>query len=93
MHRVDFTEKFSAALGSLSGVMASFFGPFVSRLRATPHVLWYYLHTSYLPRAWMSMDLNLIVACEVLRVVDELLMNPINFHVDPSSHLINGCSD
>jgi hypothetical protein len=26
-HRVDFTKKFSAALGSLSGVMASFLGP------------------------------------------------------------------
>jgi hypothetical protein len=25
--RVDFAEKFSAALGSLSGVMASFLGP------------------------------------------------------------------
>jgi hypothetical protein len=32
-------------------------------------------------------------ACEVLGVVDELLMNPINIHVDRSSHLINGCSD
>jgi hypothetical protein len=26
-HRVDFIEKFSAALGSLSGVIASFLGP------------------------------------------------------------------
>jgi hypothetical protein len=54
-------------------------GSFVSRLRVTPHVLWYYLHASYLPRAWLSMDLNLAVACEVPGVVDELLMNPINF--------------
>jgi hypothetical protein len=27
MRQVDFAEKFSAALGSLSGVMASFLGP------------------------------------------------------------------
>jgi hypothetical protein len=26
-------------------------------------------------------------------VVDELLVNPINFHVDDPSLLINGCSD
>jgi hypothetical protein len=39
------------------------------------------------------MDSNLAVACEVLGVVDELLMNPINFHVDDPSHLINGRSD
>jgi hypothetical protein len=29
----------------------------------------------------------------VLGVVDELLVNPINFHVDRSSCLINGCSN
>jgi hypothetical protein len=68
-------------------------GSFVLWLRATPHVLWYYLHTSYLPRAWVSMDSNLAAACEVLGVVDELLTNPIKFHVDCSSHLINGCSN
>jgi hypothetical protein len=38
-------------------------------------------------------DSNLAAACEVLRVVDELLMNPVNFHVDDPSDLINGCSD
>jgi hypothetical protein len=32
-------------------------------------------------------------ACEVLGVVDELLMNPVNIHVDDPSHLINGRSD
>jgi hypothetical protein len=36
--------------------------------------MWYYLHASYLPRAWVSVDSNLAAACEVLRVVDELLM-------------------
>jgi hypothetical protein len=51
------------------------------------------LHASYLPRAWVSMDSNLAAACEVLGVVDKLLMNSINFHVDRSSRLINGFSD
>jgi hypothetical protein len=37
--------------------------------------------------------LNLEATREVLGVVDELLMNPINFHVDDPSLLINGCSD
>jgi hypothetical protein len=68
-------------------------GSFVSWLRVTPHMLWYYLHASYLPRAWVSVDLNLAAPCEVLWVVDELLMNPINFHIDHSSRLINGCSN
>jgi hypothetical protein len=40
-----------------------------------------------------SVDLNLAVACEVLVVVDELLMNPVNFHVDDPSRLTNGHSD
>jgi hypothetical protein len=39
------------------------------------------------------MDSNLVAAQEVLGVVDELLMNPINFHVDDPSRLINGRSD
>jgi hypothetical protein len=39
------------------------------------------------------MDSNLVAAQEVLGVVDELLMNPINFHVDDPSRLINGHSD
>jgi hypothetical protein len=49
-------------------------------------------HT-YPSRAHESVDSNLAAAREVLRVVDELLMNPINFYVDDPSHLINGCSD
>jgi hypothetical protein len=80
-------------IGLLIGCHGIVLGSFVSRLGATPHVLWYYLHTSYLPWAWVLVDSNLAAACEVLGVVDKLLMNPINFHVDCSSRLINGCSD
>jgi hypothetical protein len=47
------------------------------------------LYASYPSRACESMDLNLVAAREVLGVVDELLMNPVNFHVDDPSHLIN----
>jgi hypothetical protein len=39
---------------------------------------------------WTS---NLAAACEVLGVVDELLMNPVNFYIDDPSRLINGRSD
>jgi hypothetical protein len=39
------------------------------------------------------MDSNLAAAGEVLGVVDELLMNPINFHIDDPSLLINGHFD
>jgi hypothetical protein len=67
--------------------------PFVSRLRKTSHVLWQNLHASYPSRARELVDSNLATACEVLGVVDELLMNPINFHVDDPSCLINGRSD
>jgi hypothetical protein len=35
-------------------------------------------------------DSNLAAAREVLGVVDELLMNPINFYVDDPSCFING---
>jgi hypothetical protein len=67
--------------------------PFVSRLRATFHVLWQHLHASYPSQARESVDSNLTAAHEVLGVVDELLMNPINFLVDDPSLLINGHSD
>jgi hypothetical protein len=40
-----------------------------------------------------SVDSNLVVAHEVLGVVDELLINLVNFHVDDPSRLINGHSD
>jgi hypothetical protein len=89
MRRVDFL----GCTGLLVGCHGVLLESFVSRLRATLHVLWYYLHTSYLPQAWVSVDLKMEAACEVLGVVNDLLMNPINFHVEHSSHLINGCSD
>jgi hypothetical protein len=38
-------------------------------------------------------DSNLAVTREALGVVDELLMNPVDFHVDDPSHLINGHSN
>jgi hypothetical protein len=56
-------------------------------------VLWQHLHASYPSQACELVDSNLAVAREVLEVVDELLMNPINFHVDDPSLLINGRSD
>jgi hypothetical protein len=56
-------------------------------------VLWQHLHASYPSQTRESVDLNLVVAREVLGVVDELLMNPVNFHVDDPSRLINGCSN
>jgi hypothetical protein len=59
----------------------------------TSHVLWQNLYTFYPSRARESVDLNLATTREVLGVLDELLMNPINFYVDDPSHLINGHSD
>jgi hypothetical protein len=67
--------------------------PSVSRLRVTSHVLWQDLYASYPSQAHESVDSNLAAASEVLGVVDELLMNPVNFHVDDPSRLINGRSD
>jgi hypothetical protein len=66
--------------------------PSVSRLRVTSHVLWQHLHASYPSRTRGSVDSNLAAAREVLRVVDEPLMNLVNFHVDDPS-LINGRSN
>jgi hypothetical protein len=56
-------------------------------------VLWQDLYASYPSRARESVDSNLAATCEVLGVVDELLMNPVNFHVDDPSRLINGRSE
>jgi hypothetical protein len=39
------------------------------------------------------MDSNLAATREVLGVVDELLMNPVNFDIDDPSLFINGLSD
>jgi hypothetical protein len=55
-------------------------------------VLWQDLYASYPSQACELVDSNLAVAREVLGVVDELLMNPVKFHVDEPSHLINGRS-
>jgi hypothetical protein len=38
-------------------------------------------------------DSNLAATHKVLGVVDALLMDPVNFHVDDPSLLINGHSD
>jgi hypothetical protein len=65
---------------------------FVSPLRVTFHVLWQHCHASYPSRVLELVDLNLAAAREVLGVGDELLMNPVNFHVDDTSLLINGHS-
>jgi hypothetical protein len=67
--------------------------PSISWLRVTFHVLWQHLHASYPSRARELVESNLAAAREVLRVVDEFLMNPVNFHVDGPSRLINGHSD
>jgi hypothetical protein len=67
--------------------------PSISWLRVTSHVLWQDLYTSYPTRAHELVDSNLAIAREVPRVVDELLMNPANFHVDDPSRLVNGHSD
>jgi hypothetical protein len=65
----------------------------ISRLRVTSHVLWQRLHASYPSQVRVSMDSNLAATREVLGVVDELLMNPVNFDVDDPSLSINGLSD
>jgi hypothetical protein len=46
-----------------------------------------YLHASYPSRAHELVDSNLVAAREVLGVVDELLMNPVNFPIDDPSCL------
>jgi hypothetical protein len=93
---LDASRKFRRKILGCVGLLIechSILWPSVSRLRATSHVLWQDLYTSFPSRAQESVDLNLAAACEVLGVVDELLMNPANFHVGDPSHLINGRSD
>jgi hypothetical protein len=87
-----FCRKFLHCAGLLIGCH-SITRPSISRLRVTFHVLWQHIHASYPSQAHKLVDLNLAATHEVLGVVDELLMNPINFHVDDPSLLINGCSD
>jgi hypothetical protein len=93
---LDTSRKFWRKILSCAGLLIgchSIPRPFVSRLRETSHVLWQHLLASYPSRAHVSVDSNLVAAREVLGVVDELLMNPVNFHVDDPYLLINGCSD
>jgi hypothetical protein len=85
-------RKILGSVGLLIGCH-SILWPSISRLRATFHVLWQHLHASYPSHAPELVGSNLAVAREVLGVVDELLMNPINFHIDDHSHLINGRSN
>jgi hypothetical protein len=78
---LDALRKFYRKILGCSGLLIgchSILWPSVSRLRVTCHVLWHYLYASYHSRACESVDLNLVVAREVLGVVDELLKNPIN---------------
>jgi hypothetical protein len=87
-----FWRKILDCAGLLNGCH-SILRPSVSQLMVISHVLWQHLHASYPSRAHVSVDSNLAAAREVLGVVDELLMNPVNFHVDDPSLPINGCSD
>jgi hypothetical protein len=93
---LDASRKFRRKILSYAGLFIgcySILRPSISRLRATSHVLWQNLLASYPSRAYESVDSNLAATCEVLGVVDELLMNPINFHADDPSRLINGRSN
>jgi hypothetical protein len=93
---LDTSRKFHRKILGCAGLLIgchSILRPFVSQLRATSHVLWKDLYASYPSRAHESVDLNMVAAHEVLQMVDELLINPVNFRVDDPSHLINGHSD
>jgi hypothetical protein len=92
---LDASTKFHRKILGCAGLLIgchSILRPSISRLRVTSHVLWQDLYASYPSQAHESVDSNLAAAHEVLGVVDELLMNPIKFHVDDPSHLINGRS-
>jgi hypothetical protein len=93
---LDVSKKFCRKILGCAELLIgchSILRPFVSRFRVTSHVLWQGLYASYPSRAHESVDLNLAVAREVLGVIDGLLMNSVNFHVDDPSRLINGHSD
>jgi hypothetical protein len=77
---IDVSRKFQRKILGCAGLLIgchSIPWPSVSRLRVTSHVLWQHLHTSYPSRVHKSVDSNLAAAREVLRVVDELLMNMV----------------
>jgi hypothetical protein len=88
----QFRRKIIGCTGLLIGCH-SILWPSVSWLRATFHVLWQHLHAPYPSWAHELVDLNLAAAREVLGVVYELLVNPVNFHVDDPSHLISDRND
>ena len=93
---LDAWRKFRRKILGYAGLLIGYHSilwPSILRLRATSHVLWQNLHASYPSQACESVDLNLTAAYVVLAVVDELLMNPVNFLVDDPSHLINGHSN
>jgi hypothetical protein len=93
---LDASRKFRRKILHCAGLLIechSIPQPSVLRLRVTFHVLWQHLHASYPSRAHKLVGSNLVAAREVLGVVDELLMNPVNFHVDDPSLLINGHTD
>jgi hypothetical protein len=93
---LDASRRFRRKILSCAGLLIgchSILRPSVLRLRATLHVIWQDLYPSYPSRAHESVDSNLAATCEVLGVVDGIHMNPVNFHVDDPSHLINGRSD
>jgi hypothetical protein len=87
-----FCRKILRCAGRLIGCH-SILWPSVSWLRVTSHVLWQDLYASYPSRACELVDSNLAAARKVLGVVHELLMNPVNYHVDDPSRLINGRSN
>jgi hypothetical protein len=93
---LDASRKFRRRILDYAGLLIrchSIPQPSVSWLRVSSHVLWQHLHASYPSQAHVLVDSNLPVAREVLGVVDELLINPVNFHVDDPSLVINGRSD
>jgi hypothetical protein len=93
---LDASRKFCWKILGCAGLLIgcpSILRPSVLWLRATFHVLWQHLHASYPSRAHKLVESNLATTLKVLGVVDELLINPVNFHVDDPSRLINGRSD
>jgi hypothetical protein len=93
---LDVSRKFHRKILDYAGLLIgchSIPWPSISWLRATFHVLFQHLHASYPSRAYELVDSNLAGAREVLRVVNELFMNPVNFHIDDPPLLINDRSN
>jgi hypothetical protein len=93
---LDASRKFHRKILGYAGLLIwchSILRSSVSRLRVTSHVLWQDIYASYPSLAHESVDSNRAATREVHGVVDELLMHPVNFHVDDPSGLTNGHSD